>query len=81
MNVIMRYAYICQFCGKQAFYTNIRPKRGELLKSEDFFNPDGSIPKRSSDIICSICDNPLPKMYVENIVDIGTYKHKNIDSV
>ncbi len=73
-----KFAYICQWCGGEAFYTDIKPSMGELVKSEDFVLPDGSHPTEGSQIICPRCQQPLPTMFSENVVETGKYHHHDL---
>lgn len=68
-----KYGYICTWCGKVAFYTDTKPQRGETVRSELFFKPDGTQPAPGSQIICPICDRPILTMYTENIVELAVY--------
>lgn len=68
-----KYGYICTWCGKVIFYTDIKPERGQKVNSADFFLADGTHPKYGSQIICPLCDQPILTMYTENIVEIAVY--------
>lgn len=70
-----KYGYICTWCGKITFYTNVKPEKGQRVRSEDFFKPDGTQPEYSSLIVCTQCDEPILTMYVENIVELGKFRY------
>ena len=52
-----KFVYICQWCGKRAFVTDVKVKKEQTV----FDDP----------IVCQICKKVLPILFVENFVDNG----------
>lgn len=69
-----KYGYICTWCGKVAFFTNVMPEKGQRILSQNFIKPDGTKPMPNSNIICTQCHEPIVTMYVENIVELGKFR-------
>ena len=72
-----KYGYICTWCGKISFYTDVKPEKGQQIRSENFYKPDDSQPKPGESITCTKCGEGIFTMYVENIVELGKQKHSD----
>jgi len=63
------FAYVCQYCGKPIFFTDIKPKSPAVIKIENLSTADGDKPTVGEKPICPLCKETLSKLYIENIVE------------